>query len=329
MRAVQFSRFGGPEVLEAVDVPTPAPKAGEVLVRMAAAGINLFETLMRQNRYAVTPQLPMIPGVEVAGIVEAQGDGVAAPAIGSRVAVPLFAFGRQDGGYAEYVAIDAAAAIPLPDGLSFADATALLIQGLTALHLVRRSPPMGKTVLVNAAAGGVGSLLLQLARRAGATRVIAAASSERKLELARSLGADVGVDYAKPDWTTKVKEATGGAGPDIIYELVGGDVTGACLDLLAPRGKLVIFGALNIQAFALGVPELKGMIFKNQSLRGFALLPLLTPQGLKADLAELFGLAVRGELKVVQGGSFPLDQAAAAHDALESRKTTGKVVLAP
>jgi NADPH2:quinone reductase len=329
MRAIQFSRFGGPDVLEAVEIPTPAPRPGEVLVRVGASGINLFETLLRQDRYAMTPELPMVPGVEIAGVVEALGAGATALEIGTRVAVPMFAFERQSGGYAEYVAIDAAAAVSLPGEVSFADATALMIQGLTALHLVRRTQPRGKTVLVNAAAGGVGSLLLQLARRAGATRVLAAASTEDKLDLARSLGADFGVDYTKPGWAEHVRKATDGAGADIVYESVGGEVTSACLDALAPLGELTIFGALNIQAFALGVPELKGMIFKNQSLRGFALLPLLTPQGLKADLAELFDLATRGELKVTQGGSFPLERAAAAHDALENRRTTGKLVLTP
>src|SRR5262249_44957259 len=159
----------------------------EVLVRIAAAGVNFFETLLRQDRYAVTPELPTILGVEASGRVERLGEGVHAPAIGSRVAVPLFAFGRQAGGYAAYSAVEAAAASPLREGLSHADAVALLVQGLTALPLVRSFAPKGKSVLATAAAGGVGSLLLQLARRAGAKLVLAAASSRRKLDIAHSL----------------------------------------------------------------------------------------------------------------------------------------------
>ncbi|WP_026870209.1 quinone oxidoreductase family protein [Inquilinus limosus] len=326
MKAVQFSRFGGPEVLEVVDLPTPRPGPGEVLVRVRAAGVNYFETLLRRNLYAVTPELPMVPGVEVAGEVEAVGEGGDVALIDARVAVPMFAIGRPTGGYVEYVSVDAVSVVPLPDGLSFEDSAALLVQGLSALHLVRRSPPRGRTVLVTAAAGGVGSLLLQLARRAGAERVIAAAGGRAKLDVARSLGADLCIDYGEPGWAAQVHDATGGAGVDIAYDTVGGAVTGACLDALAPGGELV-FGALG--RFELGAADLENMILGNQSLRGFALLPLLTPDGLRADLAELFALAASGALRVVQGGRYRLDQAAEAHRALEDRKSTGKIVLIP
>lgn len=328
MRVVQFSRFGGPEVLEVVERPTPTPGAGQVLIRVRAAGINFAETLIRQNRYAVTPELPAVPGSEVAGTIEALGDGVGGMAVGGRVAVPLFAAGSYAGGYADYVLIDAGLAVPLPDALSFEAATALMIQGLTALHLTKRIPPSGKAVLVSAAAGGVGTLLVQLAKRAGARTVIAAASTAQKLDFARSLGADAGVDYTRSDWVELARAASGGDGPDIIYESVGGGVTKACLHALAPLGELVIYGALNIQGFQFGVPELIGVIFKNQSLTGFALPTLLTPEGVKAGLAELFDLAVRGQLKVTIGGTYPLERAADAHRALEERHTTGKLVLA-
>ncbi|MER9414409.1 zinc-binding dehydrogenase [Mesorhizobium sp. M0306] len=326
MRAIQLNRFGGPDVLDIVAVPKPEPQAGEVLVRVHAAGVNFFEVLMRADRYAVTPQLPMIPGVEAAGIVEALGQGVDASLLGTRVAAPLFASSRPFGGYADYVTIDASLAVPLPDSLSFGDATALMVQGLTALHLSRRSPPGGKSVLVGAAAGGVGSLLVQLAKRAGAGRVVAAAGSKTKLDHALSLGADAAVDYSNTDWPERVRAATGGAGVDIIYDVVGGPLTAVALEALAPCGELV-FAALG--RYALGAPQMEAMIVRNQSLRGFALLPLLSADLLRDGLSELFNLAASGELKVINGGRFPLDQASQAHRLLDERGTTGKVVLIP
>jgi len=329
MKAVQLSRFGGPEVLEIVDIATPVAGPGQVLVRVKAAGVNFADVLMRQNRYAVSPPTPSVLGSEVAGVVEAVGEGVAGFVKGARVAAPLFAGNVFLGGYAEFAAIDAHYVSPMPDALSFDAATALMVQGLSALYLVKQAPPKGKRVLVNAAAGGVGTLLVQLARRAGASSVIAAASSAGKLSFARSLGADIGVDYTQPHWGDALLAATGGAGPDIIYESVGGDVTMESLRILAPLGQIVIYGALNIQHFNLGVPDLLGLIFKNQSLTGFATAPLLTPATLRSALAELFDLAVRGEILVTVGGVFPFEQAADAHRALESRESRGKIVLTP
>jgi NADPH:quinone reductase len=329
MRQVQFNRFGGPEVLEVIERPTPSPGSGQVLIRVGAVGVNFAETLMRQNRYAVTPELPAIPGSEVAGTIERLGVGVGGMMVGARVAVPLFATGSVVGGYADHVVAEASMVTPLPEALSFEVATALMIQGLTALYLPKQISPKGKTVLVNAAAGGVGSLLIQVARRAGAKTVIAAASSAEKLHFARSLGADAGIDYTQPDWVDAVRAASGGAGPEIIYESAGGDVTKGCLAALAPGGELVVYGALNIQGIEFGVPELTDIIFKNQSLTGFALSSLLTPMGLRAGLAELFELAVRGDLKVTVSATYPLERAADAHRALEGRGTMGKLVLVP
>jgi NADPH:quinone reductase len=327
MRAVLMERFGGPEVLELVERPTPAPGPGQVLVRVAAAGINFADTLMRRNRYALTPPLPSVLGHEAAGVIERLGDEVTGLRVGTRVAAPLFAAGAWFGGYSEHVVIDAAFVAPLPDGLSFDAANALMVQGLTALHLTRQAPPGGKTVLVNAAAGGVGSLLVQIAKQSGATTVLAAASSQDKIDRALSLGADVGLNYTEPGWVEKARAATAGAGPDIIYESAGGDVTTASLQALAPHGRMLIFGALNIQSFALGVPELLGLIFRNQWVGGFALAPLLTPSLLQEGLRDLFRRAVEGRIQVTVGGRFPLERAAEAHRALEGRKTSGKVVL--
>ncbi|MCV3206972.1 zinc-binding dehydrogenase [Mesorhizobium sp. YC-39] len=326
MRAIQLSRFGGPDVLDVVDVPQPEPKAGEMLVRVRAAGVNFFEVLMRADRYAVTPQLPVMLGVEAAGMVEALGQGVDARLLGARVAAPLFASTRPFGGYAEYVTLGAKLAVPLPDALSFEDATALMVQGLTALHLLRQSPPKGKSVLVLAAAGGVGSLLVQLARREGASAVIAAAGGAAKRDLALSLGADAAIDYSRADWAAQVWGATGGDGVDIVYDTVGGSMTAATLAALTPCGELV-FAALG--RYAVSASDLEAMINRNQSLRGFALLPLLSPDVLRDSLSELFDLAASGGLLVTAGSRFPLDQASEAHRLLDERRSTGKVVLVP
>lgn len=220
--------------------------------------------------------------------------------------------------------ISADLAVPLPDDVSFEDATALMVQGLTALHLLRQSSPQGKSVLVPAAAGGVGSLLVQLARVRGASKVIAAAGGAGKMELALSLGADVAIDYTGPDWPARVRTLTGGAGADIIYDTVGGALTALSLQALAPGGELV-FAALG--RYGLAASDLEAMIGRNQSLRGFALLPLLPPDVLRASLSELFQLAASGQLRVAIGGRFPLDQAGEAHRLLDERRSTGKVVL--
>lgn len=321
MKAVRFDHFGPPEVLKVVEVPKAMPREGEVLVRVRTAGVNFFEVLMRANRYAVTPQLPMIPGVEVAGVVEAIGEGVDSAVIGARVAVPLFALGRGEG-YAEYVAVPGASVISIPDALSFEAAVALMVQGLTALHMVRQAPPRDKTVLVHAAAGGVGSLLVQLAKREGAGSVIATASSEKKRSLSRTLGADAAIDYTAEGWQETLREK---APVDLIYDTIGGEVTRASLAALAPGGELV-FAALG--RFRLEVDDLNSMFEKNQTLKGFALLPLLS-ETLADDLSALFSLAVSGALIVAKGASFPLDKAADAHRAIESRGVSGKVVLVP
>jgi NADPH:quinone reductase len=326
MRAVRLSRFGGPEVMECVELPKPVAGRGEILVRVEAAGVNFFETLLRADQYAVTPHLPMVLGVEAVGVVEAHGDEVTTPSLGIRVAVPLFATSRPSGGYADYVAIEAAWAVPVPDGVSAQTATALMVQGLSALHLIRRSSPKGRSVLVTAAAGGLGSLVVQLVKAAGASRVIALASSAEKLTLTKALGSDEGIDYTQSGWPAQVRAMTETAGADIVYDLVGGPVSSSCLEALAEGGELV-FAALG--RFGLGPDDLRQIMAKNQSIRGFALLPLLTQESLKADLAHLLELARTRKLSVLAGEAFPLDRAAEAHHALEGRRTTGKVVLRP
>jgi len=322
MKAVQFDRFGGPEVLRQVTVPMPPLPAGTLRVRVRAAGVNFFETLIRQDRYPPSPSLPMVPGVEVAGEVDGLGAGVDASWIGARVAVPLFALGRPTGGYAEYVVAEAGSVIRLPDGLGFEEATALMVQGLTAWHLVQQNPPAGKKVLVSAAAGGVGSLLVQLALAAGAQRVIALAGSPEKVEAAIAIGADVGVDHTQPGWPARLRESGGSV--DLIYDTVGGTFTADALDALAEGGELV-FAALN--RFAMTPAQLEAMFQRNQLLRGFALLPLLEAKALAADLGHLFERAAMGSLKLLPVERFMMENAAAAHAAIEARRTRGKVVL--
>jgi NADPH2:quinone reductase len=329
MKAVQFGRFGGPEVLEVVDVPAPVAGPNEVAVRVRAAGVNLSDALMRENRYAISPALPATPGNEVVGEVVEVGRDVKRFARGDRVALSLFAGGISVGGYAELVAADARFATRIPPELSDEEAVALMVQGLTALALTRHTAVAGKTVLVSAAAGGVGGLLLQLLKQAGARRVIALASTPEKRALTLGLGADAAVDYTAAGWTEEVLSLTEDAGPDVVLESVGGDVTGAALTVLAPRGVMVVYGALNIQRFSLGVPELLQLIFKNQAVLGFALVTLLTPEALRADLELLFQKAREGTLRTHIGGRFPLADAASAHGALQSRRTAGKLVLVP
>lgn len=325
MKAIQYRQFGGPEVLEIADIPRPQPGKGEVLIRVAAVGLNYFEVLMRADRYVVTPQLPMVPGVEIAGTVEALGEGVTWPVAGMRVAVPMFAFGLGFGGCAEYVAIPAEAAVAVPDGLSLEAAVSLMIQGLTALHAVRRSLVAGKRVLVPAAAGGVGSLLLQLVKAGGAAEIIAAASTPEKRTLALSLGADAAIEYAQPDRLSLARPAIGD-GVDLIFDFGGGELGATLPDLLSPGGELV-FGAMG--RLQLTAERVDQMMSKNQSLKGFALLPLLTPGNVPADLNELFDHALQGRIKMPKGGRYPFEAAAEAHRAMEARRTTGKVVLIP
>src|ERR1700751_2759637 len=306
IKAVQLNRFGAPGVLKIIELPKPTPGPGEVLIRIRAAGINFFETLIRQNRYAFTPQLPVVPGVEVAGVVEVRGEGIDPDLNGKRVTVPLFAVGRPAGGYAEYISVRASDVVAIPDGLQFEQAVALLVQGLTAAFLVRQSAPQAKALAVTAAAGGVGSLLIQLAKQAGAKQVIALAGDPNKLEVTKSLGADLAFNYKNLGWIDQV--------------------TGVGLNALAPLGELV-FAALN--RCQLTARDLETMFNQNQSIRGFALLPLLDAVTLHDELSRLFDLARAGSLKVLIGGSYPLKQVAEAHRALENRLTTGKVVLIP
>ncbi|AUX41712.1 alcohol dehydrogenase [Sorangium cellulosum] len=326
MKAVQIVSPGSVEQLRLVEVPTPKPGPGEVLVRVHAAGVNYMDLRQRSGAYPTPVAYPFVPGVEVAGVVEAVGPGVDDLPRGARVA----GLRVSGGGYAEYTTLPAQGTARLPDGIGYAESTALLVQGLTAQGLVESAPEIqrGASVLITAAAGGVGALLIQLAKRAGAGKVIAAASSDDKLALARSLGADVGVNYAKAGWVDHVLEATGGRGAEVIFDAVGGELRAASMEGLASRGRIVIYGSAS---GSLGITdaEIGKLPAKNHSISGYSLyVPLAEePAWIPSTLATLFKLALAGHLRTPVHPPFALEHAAEAHAAMGGRNTTGKVVL--
>lgn len=319
MKVIRFHETGGPEVLTLDEVPTPTPGPGEVLINVAAAGVNYADLLQRQGVYPLPGGLPATPGFEVAGTVAALGEGVSEPRVGTRVVA-----GLQAGGYAEYVAVPAPSALPIPAGLGFAEATALFVQGLTAYGLLHAGRlQAGERVLVLAAAGGVGSLAVQLAKHQGAS-VIGAASSPAKLDLIRRLGADAAVDYSQPGWVEAVREASGGRGVDLVLESVGGAIGAASLDLLAPGGRLVVYGASSHEPVNLATQALMG---RGLSVIGYSMGAQTSPAAMANGLRVLLGAVAEGRLQPTVGARVPLAEAAAAHRLMAARQTTGKVVL--
>lgn len=320
MKAAILRAFGGPQALVIDKVEKPRPGPGEVLVRVEAAGINFTDTVQRAGSLGPLP-LPLVMGGEVAGTVEEVGADLRDVAVGMRVAAPLFAHGRM-GGYAEYVLAPAAALVPLPDGVRAADAVALMVQGMTALRIARRFPMKDKRVFIHAAGGGVGSLLVQMARHQGAAEILAGASGAAKLD---GLGEVVPVDYGQRGWMDAVK-VDGGA--NIIFDSAGGAVTAASLSLLAPDGQLVLYGFPSLSSFAMTGPEAMGLVMSNQTVSGFSIMPDITPDAVKAALTDLFALVRDGVLRP-RLATYRLDEAAKAHADIEARRTTGKVVLTP
>lgn len=315
MKAIRVHELGGAEKLSIDDIEKPTPRADEVLVKVAAAGINYADTMMRAGTYLTQPPLPFIPGYEVAGTVEAVGQDVKDVKIGQRVLGSM-----STGGYAEYATVKAVLATPIPNELGFAEATALLAQGLTALGLLDETKA-GQTILVHAAAGGVGTLLVQLAKHKG-LKVIGTASSEQKLQLVASLGADFAVNYTEDDWTDEVLIATENKGVDWIIEMVGGPIVAKNLKVLAKHGTMWIYGSASGDDFKVSVLSLMS---KNHTLRGYWLInePLENRIRYGRELLEHLGA---GRLKI-QVTEFPLEKVREAHEAIENRKTTGKVVL--
>lgn len=321
MKAVRINETGGPEVMHIEEIETPTPKTGEILIKVAAAGINYADLAQRQGAYLTRTITPTTPGFEFAGTVEALGPGVTSPAVGTRVV----AFG--EGGYAEYALAQPSTIIPIPDMLDFTHAAAFPVQGITAYQLLRESAHIqaGESVLVHAAAGGVGTLAIQLAKLLGAGTVIGTASNAKKLELIRRLGADAAINYTEENWPEQVKQATGGKGPDIILEMVGGSIAEQSLQCLAPFGRMVIYGAASNQ-----IAQFTGvqLMYKNQAIIGYWLTAQLRrPDHIARAAMELMQYLISGKLEIVVGQTFPLAAAAEAHKAIAERKTTGKVVL--
>ena len=329
MKVVELVAFGGPEQLQLVERPVPSVGTGEVRIRVEAVGVNFSDILMRLDRYAATPALPAVLGSEIAGIVEEIGPDVVDLAVGDRVVAALFATGNSMGGYAEQVVTSEQWVAPVPASVSLEQAAAALVTGLTARYLLDRSPVRGKTLLVTAAAGGVGSMLLQMARADGAHKVVAAAGGPDKCAFALSMGAHDVVDYLREDWADRLRDSMDGALFDIIFESTGGDVMRGAFNLLGNSAQMLIYGALNLHDFNLGVPQLGQMIFRNQSITGFALAPLLSPASFRHAVGRVLDMVGTGEVKVAIGARHPLAQAAQAHRAIEGRQSTGKTVLLP
>jgi NADPH2:quinone reductase len=315
MRAIQMSEYGGPEVLQLVELPVPEAARDEVLVRVTRAGLNFADTHRRTDTYLAKDVLPFVPGSEVAGVREDTGERVVA-LVGA-------------GGYAEYAVAPAALTFPIPDGISDETALALVLQGLTAWHLYRTSARVapGESVVVHSAAGGVGSLAVQLGRPLGAGRVIATASTADKRELALQLGADVAVDGAAEGLTERLVEANLGEPVDVVFEMAGGAVFDASLAALAPFGRLVTYGIASGENNTIRSGSL---MRRSRAVVGFWFFHCLgRPAMIDDALADLFQRVLRGELRVVTGPAYPLDQAAQAQTDLVARRTTGKVTLDP
>ena len=322
MKAIRVASFGGPEVLRLEDVPTPAPGPGQVLVKVEAAGLNFIDVYHRTGLYP--NPLPFTPGPEGAGTVAALGPGVSGFRPGDRVA---WASGL--GSYAEQVLVPAAQLVPVPSGVDTRTAAALMLQGMTAHYLSESTYPLkaGDTCLIHAAAGGVGLLLVQMAKQRGA-RVFGTVSTDEKAALARGAGADEVIRYTKADFLAEVKRLTDGRGVQVVYDSVGQSTFEKSLDCLALRGMLVLFGQSSgpVPAFNPSLLAGKGSLFLT---RPTLFHYVADRASLEARAGAVLGLSASGRLKVRIERTFPLAEAAEAHRTLEGRKTTGKVLLLP
>ena len=322
MRAIEIQEWGGPEVMKLVDLDVPEPADDQVLIHVTRAGINYADTHQTENSYLAKFELPLIPGTEVAGVVERDGGGFEA---GQRVVAMT-----GQGGYAEYVAAPASQTSAIPDGVDDELALAMLIQGLTAWHLYRTCARVqdGESVVVISGAGGVGSLAVQLGKHMGAGRVIATASSAEKRDLTLELGADAAVDPATDDLAGAIVEANEGQKVDAVFEMAGGAIFAGSLRALAPFGRMVTYGIAGREPNEVQT----GLLMrKSWSVVGFWLMHcLLDPDRMiREPLADLYERAARGEVHAVPGGTYGMSDVGRAHEDLRSRKTRGKLLLDP
>jgi NADPH2:quinone reductase len=322
VKAIRIEGFGGPEVLRLADVPDPSPGPGQIVVRVEAAGVNFIDVYHRTGLYP--NPLPFVPGQEGAGVVAGRGPGVTTFREGNRVA-----WSGVSGSYAERVLLPADRAVGLPAGVGAEAAAALMLQGMTAHYLSSSTFPLtkGHTCLVHAAAGGVGLLLVQMAKRRGA-RVIGTVGSEAKAALAREAGADEVILYREEDFLEAVKRLTGGRGVDVVYDAVGKATAERSLDCLVPRGMMVFYGNASGP-----VPPIDPLVLSRKGSL-FLTRPILAHYvadraSLEARASEVLGDAAAGRLRVRIDRKHPLAEAAEAHRALEGRQTAGKVLLIP
>jgi NADPH2:quinone reductase len=322
--AIRIHEHGGPEAMKWDEIPTPSPGPGEALVRHAAIGLNYIDVYFRTGLYK-PPSLPCVIGMEGAGTVEAVGEGVTVVAPGDRVAYATAPIGA----YAEARTIKADRLVKLPDDISFEQAAAMMLQGMTAEYLLRRTFPVkpGQTILVHAAAGGVGLIMCQWAKHLGAT-VIGTVGSDAKAELARAHGCDHPIVYTREDFQARVKEITGGKMLPVVYDSVGRETFMKSLDCLAPLGMMVVFGNASgaVPPFDVGILAAKGSLFLTRPT-----LATYTAkrEDLVASAEALFDVVRKGAVKIEVNQRFPLKDAADAHRALEARQTTGSTVLLP
>ncbi|MEU7023884.1 NADPH:quinone oxidoreductase family protein [Streptomyces sp. NPDC046203] len=325
MRIVRHQEFGAPSVLRVEEADTPVPGPGQVLIRTEAVGVNFAEVQRRQGIPIGGPAtLPGSPGGDVAGTVVALGEGVTRVGVGDRVVT-----GVGSDGYAEYVVNRADWLFPIPDGIDAGQATSLPIPAQTAYHVIVTAARMrpGESVLITAAAGGIGHLLVQLAKALGAGRIIAAASSRDKLDFAASLGADLTVDYSEDGWDERILAATGGRGADVVLETVGGSVLTASVGLIAPFGRMVVYGTASGEVPAVDVAD----IFDNRTVMGFSMWGVMAhrPEAMAEGAKRLLELVASGEVRPVVHAELPLERAAEAHALMEDRSQLGRVVLVP
>ena len=322
MKAIQVSQVGGPEVLALVDLPVPDPKPNEALVQIEAAGVNFIDVYFREGRYPAP--LPFVNGQEGAGLVVAVGPDVTTLRLGDRIA-----YTGALGSYAEYAAVPADRLVKIPDELDFNQAAAAMLQGMTAHYLSHSTYPIksGDTVLIHAAAGGVGLLLVQMAKHLGA-RIIATAGSPEKAQLARDAGANEVIVYTEQDFETETQRLTDGRGVQVVYDGVGKDTFAKDLKVLSPRGYLVLFGGASgaVPPFDLLELTKHGSLFVTRpSLQHY----VATREELEQRANDVLQMVVRGELKLRIHKTYSLAEAQQAHRDLEGRKTTGKVLLIP